>query len=130
MITEILWDIPSHLIATWHNYIWCWQLNKSVSAYAIKRKGAEALVTILYGFIDHLVGIQRIFADVLCHTYKKTSTALNLLISSTPSQHVNFMCLQHDSIWIWGLLLRQHDTPSNLIFSGLSGIGLLVYKPL
>lgn len=41
VVTEILWYVPSHLIDTWHNYIWCWQLtlNKLVNAYAIKRKG-------------------------------------------------------------------------------------------
>lgn len=57
MTTEILWNIPSHLIGTWHNYIWCWQftLNKLANSYAIKRKGTEALVTILCGFIDQLV---------------------------------------------------------------------------
>lgn len=97
MITEILQNILSHLMGTWHNYIWCWQLtlNKFVNAYTIKRKGTEALVTILYRFIDQLLWHSKNFSNVPWHT-SKISTALNLLIS-------------HHSMWI--LYVFKMTTP-------------------
>lgn len=93
--------LSSDNLGTWHNLLtFSVDSSQQTNQSTLTAPRGKALCVWWHPCMDSWTiqfGIQRSLADVLCHTAKKISTALNLRFTSIPSRHVTFVSLCYHS---------------------------------